>query len=106
MANSIEIDQLLRTVQSILTGMIDSGTTRLELGDANFYWAVADDHKYDVSIEPPKVDIGSLRDDIDFILPLLSDESQAFPLMLVHIAPLLEFIALQSVQSGDAGQSN
>jgi hypothetical protein len=59
----------------------------------NYYWEVPEDCLYSLEKDPSDFTSGSLVDDLDFLKPLLSDEDQAISLMLIHVAPLLRYIA-------------
>lgn len=46
----------------------------------------------------PESGLGQLYDDWEFLQPLLKDKESSLPLMFIHVAPLLRYIA-QSVRS-------
>jgi hypothetical protein len=62
------------------------------LDDKDFYWDVSYADLFAVTEPQPKLDIGRLSDDWDFLKPLLLDKQQAVRLMLMHVAPLLRYL--------------
>ena len=56
------------------------------------YWEILSDEMYDLD-KPPKLGMGQLYDDWAFLAEILEDESEAIPPMLIHIAPILMYIA-------------
>ena len=61
----------------------------------DYYWCLSDDQRYNMLAEPEDHLVGQLFDDWDFIKPIADDPSLATPLCLVHLAPLLEYLATQ-----------
>ena len=59
----------------------------------DFYWSIADDVLYKMEQHPGQLDCGSLADDYEFTAAAYDDPSQAIPLVLMHIAPLLKALA-------------
>lgn len=59
----------------------------------NFYWEIPDDDLYELGAEPKQLECGSLADDADFVRAAYEDQSQAIPLVLMHVAPLLRALA-------------
>jgi hypothetical protein len=60
--------------------------------DLDFYWEVPSEKLHAVKQPQPKLDVGRLADDWEFLEPLLKDKEQAVALMLTHVAPLLRRI--------------
>lgn len=90
----IDIIRLKRTVDAIFNHLLnDVGVTRVKLTkDADFYWEVPCEHLYAVQQDQPKLDIGRLSDDWEFLSAILKDKQQAVGLMFTHVAPILRYI--------------
>lgn len=84
----------LRTIVNLIFNYIedDLGIFEVELSE-NYYWDAPDDALYSVDKKLDAFDVGSLYDDLEFLTPLLDNSDEAFALMLVHVAPLLRYIA-------------
>ena len=92
--HSINIAELRFVINSILSHVKnDLQLKEIELTE-DYYWAIPDDSLYAVDRDAEPPNIGSLCDDLEFIKPLLLDKDHAFPLMLIHVAPILEYMAL------------
>ncbi len=61
----------------------------------NLYWKIPYIEKYDLSKEAEISECGSLDDDWEFIEKASNHPEQAIPLMLLHVAPILEVLATQ-----------
>lgn len=59
----------------------------------DLYYEVQGDQKYNISTHPPEYSIGQLSDDLKFLKAIASDKSRATPLSLMHLAPILEYMA-------------
>ncbi len=70
----------------------DLGTKSVEL-PGNFYWSVPGDTLYAMDKQPQQLDVGSLVDDFGFVAAAHKDQSQALPLILMHVAPLLKALS-------------
>lgn len=71
----------------------------------DMYWAVPYDKKYDVPNEPGELMLGQLFDDWDLLRHVREDESLATPMNLMHLAPILEYMATR-VQWFDASRGD
>ena len=97
-----EID--LEALKSIAVALIDSAaralkTDRIRLeDDKDFYWEVPLELQHGVKNAPPTLDVGRLSDDWDFIKDLANDPDEATPLSLLHLAPILNHLALRVTQ--------
>lgn len=93
--SAIDISKL-RTIVDLIFNHIqkDLRINEVELTE-DYYWNISDEALYAVGQNPEDVSIGSLYDDLEFLMPLLKDKEQAFSLMLVHVAPLLRYIAMK-----------
>jgi hypothetical protein len=61
--------------------------------DEDYYWAVAPEEFYEFRIAPTNLNVGSLCDDLEFLFPVERDERMAVSRMLLHVAPLLRYLA-------------
>jgi len=59
----------------------------------DYYWHVPADELNDMDNKPQKLNVGRLSDDWEFLRPLIEHEEQVFSLMMVHLAPILRFLA-------------
>lgn len=94
---SLEIHALQKISNSIFDHIInDLKISKIELKEnKDFYWEVPDDELYAVKNAQPKLDIGRLSDDWEFLKPLLHEEKQAVSLMLIHLAPLMRYLGTE-----------
>jgi hypothetical protein len=61
--------------------------------DENLYWTLSYDERFDM-VNTPRVErVGSLMDDYHFLLAAEKDKEQAVPLLLEHLAPILQYLA-------------
>jgi hypothetical protein len=89
----IKLDELQAMVNSIFGHMkTDLKIDEVEL-TADYYWDIPSSSLYAVDVDMEAPTVGSLIDDLEFLHPLLSDKNQAVSLMLLHVAPLLRYIA-------------
>ena len=61
-----------------------------------FYWNIADGYSYKTGKTAPDFGMGSIQDDYEFVTSMLADMEStkgAPSIMLVHLAPILEFLA-------------
>jgi hypothetical protein len=89
----------LRELKAVALALIDSAidanggpSVRID-SSADFYWEVPPESLYLVRDEQPKLDVGRLSDDWEFIRPIAADANGATPLALIHLAPLLRYLA-------------
>jgi hypothetical protein len=91
---SINISELRVVVDSILSRIEhELDIKEIEL-TKNYYWNIDDEVLYMGENKEGNITVGSLCDDMEFLMPLLHDKEQAFPLMLIHVAPILRYLAL------------
>jgi hypothetical protein len=96
--NSIRIDVLRKTINGIFDFVQkDLGVSEIELKH-NHYWSIADDALYAMETLPKQIDVGSLGDDWDFVLSASKSLDQQIPILLIHLAPLLQALS-QAVPS-------
>lgn len=95
--NEIDLFELKRIIDEIFAHLInDAGVRKLDLPkDEGFYWEVPTDRLYAVQQGQPKLDVGRLSDDWEFLSAILKDKRQAVGFMLVHLAPILRYIGEQ-----------
>ena len=91
----IDIADLKEKINLILTHIaVDLGKNQVPLVEG-FYWDVSDKDLYSTEKERPEFDVGSLVDDLDFLVSMSSERDQAVSLMLLHVAPILRYLALK-----------
>jgi len=96
MQNSrIDLRAVKQAVNAVLDHLIED--LRLEsvpIKDGeDLYWDCSALEAYDVSKQPAELTVGKLSDDIHFIRSVHRGESADVAYNLVHIAPLLRYIA-------------
>jgi hypothetical protein len=91
--NKVRID-VLRNVTNRILDFIerDLQMESVELPH-NFYWSMSDDVLYELNQQPQQLDCGSLIDDLEFVTSAHENPSQAIPLVLMHVAPLLKALS-------------
>src|SRR4051794_20177949 len=74
----IKISQL-RTIIDLILSHIENDLQleEIELTE-DYYWNIPDEVLYSVAQNPEELSIGSLYDDLEFLIPLLKDKEQAF----------------------------
>lgn len=93
--NTINIPELRRIINCIISHVEnDLQIKEIDLTE-DYYWNIPDDVLYMGEIKEDELAVGSLYADLDFLMPILGDEKQAFPLMLIHVAPILRYLALK-----------
>lgn len=93
MENNIDLSKLREAVNGILDNMENSLEIKNIAMKKNFYWEVDSDEVYRMDSRPILENVGSLLDDWGFVLAAGRDKSQALPLVFLHVAPLLRYIA-------------
>jgi hypothetical protein len=89
----IEIAVLKRAINAVLDHMIeDLGMQKLTI-EQDYYWHIPESELYDPHKTPIGLDLGRLPDDADFVKLIRRGEYGDACLNLVHIAPLLRYIA-------------
>jgi len=90
----LEIRDLKRVTDAILDHIVnDLKIEKFTIQDEkDFYWDVPSDKLFAVKEAQPKLDVGRLADDWEFLQSILKDKDQAVALMLMHVAPLLRQI--------------
>ena len=94
----IDLVELKRVVDAIFGHLLnDVGITKISLSeDDDFYWEVPDDRLHAVQKDQPRLDIGRLTDDWEFLSAILKDRKQAVGIMFMHVAPLLRYISAKA----------
>lgn len=87
----INIFQLKEVIDLVLDHIIKvRGVEFCEL-ENEFYWNIPSPDVYEPK-KPEELDIGSLSDDLEFVLKLLENNSQPVAYQLTHLAPLLRYL--------------
>ena len=60
--------------------------------DKDYYWDLYAEDIFKVKEDQPKLGVGRLADDWEFLQSILEDSESGVSLMLIHVAPLLRFI--------------
>lgn len=90
----IDVQKLKLITNMILDRMIN----KLEIHEVNieydkdYYWDLYAEDIFKVKEDQPKLGIGRLADDWEFLQNILEERDNAVSLMLIHVAPLLRYI--------------
>jgi hypothetical protein len=91
--NKVEI-AVLRDVTNRIFDFIEKELKMKSIELPNIlYWDIPSEQMYDMTEKPTETSCGSLADDYEFILSSFKSRSEAVPLELIHVAPLLSAIA-------------
>jgi hypothetical protein len=92
---TIDIAELRQITDLIFEHMLNTLEIKsVELME-DMYWTISSNDLYDVEKDPKDFGIGQLYDDVDFLRHILDDESQAVPAMMMHLAPIFQYLATQ-----------
>ena len=91
----IDVKALKEAVNAILDHLItDLGLDKIKIEDgSDHYWNCPASEINDMSKPPVGLDIGSLHDDVDFMKLIKRGQSGDISYNLVHVVPLLRYIA-------------
>jgi hypothetical protein len=91
----IDLKELKEAVNIILDHLItDLGFDKIKIEEGtDHYWHCAAAEIHDMSKTPIGLDVGSLGDDVDFVKLIKRGQSGDISCNLVHVAPLLRYIA-------------
>lgn len=83
----------IQTVREVVNAIFDFvqnelGVESLTL-ERNFYWSIDEEQLFNMDAPPTSHDVGSLLDDVEFVMAAHGDRKQALPILLQHVAPLL-----------------
>jgi len=95
MERVVNLSELKAATMSLLDDLIrlhGSNTIAID-PNADFYWEVPTESLYSVNHDSPKLDVGRVSDDWEFIQPIAKDPGAATPLALIHLAPVLRYLA-------------
>ena len=91
--NEINLRALKLAVNSVLDHLIeDLGLENVHL-DRDYYWDIPAPEIYDPSTRPSELTVGQLSDDVRFARLVGRGQGGDISYNLVHIAPLLRYIA-------------
>lgn len=100
----IDIAALQKQVNAIFDHILQIQEVEKVNLEEDYYWHMDNDNLYDVTKDPSNMGIGSLVDDLEFLSGDISDISNTSPLMLMHVAPLLEYLATEAGWHGERGE--
>jgi len=87
----IEIASLRQVTNDLLERLEADGITKLEL-DADYYWSIPPEHRYDRHDEPKEHVMGQLSEDLAFTNQLIDGTRPPVTYGLVWISSLLRYI--------------
>ena len=91
--DGVSIEVLRKSINRIFDFIEkDLGISEVQLKQ-NYYWSIADDALYAMEAPPKQLDVGSLKDDWDFVLSASKDADQQIPILFIHLAPLLQALS-------------
>ncbi len=93
--DEIDIKTVRNAINAILDHLInDLGFDKIKIEEGcDHYWHCPASEIHDMSKKPLGLDIGSLSDDVDFVKLIKRGQSADVSYNLVHVAPLLRYIA-------------
>ncbi len=95
MEKSLDLRKLKHSIDRIFDHIFNTlQVENLNLSE-DYYFEILGDKKYKVSEEISEHSIGSLYDDLDFVMSSLEwedEDTEIPPIMLMHIAPLLQYL--------------
>lgn len=99
----IDIAALQKQINAIFEHILQIQEVEKVNLEEDYYWHLHSNSRYDVTKEPCKMGIGSLADDLEFLSDesVIDDISNTSPLMLMHVAPLLEYLATEAGWFGE-----
>jgi hypothetical protein len=91
----IDLRVLKNAVNAVLDHLLeDVGLEKVKIDDGeDFYWNCEPPEMYDRSKKPAELSVARLSDDLDFMKLIRRGESGDVSYNLVHVAPLLLYIA-------------
>lgn len=91
----IDVKALKLAVNAVLDHVVeDLGIERIKIEEGtDYYWHCPASEIHDMSKKPLGLDVGRLSDDVDFVRLVKRGQSADVSSNLVHIAPLLRYIA-------------
>ena len=94
MQNEIDLEELRLATNALFDALVQERGKRVAISSVeDFYWEVPLECLNKIRDQQPQLDVGRLTDDWGFVRPIAEDKSIATPLALIHIAPLLRFLA-------------
>jgi hypothetical protein len=92
-SSAIRVNELKAVIDSILTHITnDLKIDEIDL-TSDYYWDIPEEQLYSTEGDPKGCTIGSLFADLEFLRSALADKDQAVALLLIHVAPLLRYVA-------------
>ncbi len=92
---TIDIVELRRISDLIFEHILNTLEIKSVELTEDMYWAISSNDLYDIEKDPKDFGIGQLFDDLEFLSHILDDESQAVPAMMMHLAPIFQYLATQ-----------
>jgi hypothetical protein len=87
----IDIARLRQITNDLLERLEKDGTSKLEL-DADYYWNILPEHRYDKYDEPKEFVIGQLSEDLAFTNQMIDGMCPPVTYGLVWISSLLRYV--------------
>ncbi len=75
-------------------------TDILNVSEADFYWSIPLAEMLVENSVAPKPDVGSLKDDWEFIEPMIREDSYDVCIMMMHVYPIFAYITLKAIKDG------
>jgi len=88
---TVSIADLERVFAACATWLRLSGIERIEV-DRDLFWKVQRRDAFDLSKSPSALNVGSLKTDLEEVRKVVSGKMPPVPLMLIHLAHLIEEI--------------
>ncbi len=95
MTKTIDIAELQQITDLIFDHILNTLDVKSIELTKDLYWSISPNELYDVEKDPKDFGMGQLYDDIDFLRKILDDNSHAVPPMMIHLAPILQYLSTQ-----------
>jgi hypothetical protein len=92
----ITTDELRRATLAVLAHLERTGRGTIEL-DADYYWSIAPEQRYDVYTRPDDLSIGRLSDDWAEVAAIARGDEDAVGYALVWLASVLRAVGERTV---------
>jgi len=100
MENKIQLDKLKFVISELIEAYArDSGQNEIVIPeDKKFYWNVAPDEMAVSETQSPKLNVGNLADDWEFLERMLSSGYKPMSIMLLHVYPIISYMVKEVIQ--------
>lgn len=87
----ISIDEIEEVTRHLFAHLRESGVELIDL-DADFYWNVSLEQRYNVNVEPNDLDVGQLSDDWGELMRIARGDAPPIAYALVWLSAILRYV--------------